>query len=274
MWWGYIFKDFAGNSSKIMKFSPMPYLRRFKLTCLPYNKGGEGNNHSVLVWNCMRMRGIGRLLASNRLAYAMLIWGFRQIFTHTFQAINSKLLLNEQSPFHKNAPCAISISVPYKLETPQAPFHQGSVCLINNNNNKKNQQDMWAHLWTSVHSIQYWYKVRQRRWDWILGQSICHVPSTWLDNKRTVLLPWQRSLNTFKHCTTHTPTNQLKVERIITGPTTSSEHFQAHHPYLHMLLQVKVKRPSTRGLCYRLTHSSSLVQILIPSLIWHFCCYI
>jgi hypothetical protein len=59
---------------------------------------------------------------------------------------------------------------------------------------------MWAHLWTSVHSIQYWYwyKVRQRRRDLILGHSICHVASARLDNKRTVLLLWHPPLSAMK----------------------------------------------------------------------------
>jgi hypothetical protein len=38
MWWGYIFMDFAGKNSKIMKFRIMPYLRQFKLKsimCVP-----------------------------------------------------------------------------------------------------------------------------------------------------------------------------------------------------------------------------------------------
>jgi len=127
---------------------------------------------------------------------------------------------------------------------------------------------MWAHLWTSVHSIQYWYKVRKRRWDWILSQSICHVPSTWLDNKRRVILLWQ---TVSLHILTlhYTYTNKPVVGgQDIHWPYHIITTYQAHHPYLSNPLEVKEKETlHLRPMLQRLTHCSLQVQNLISSLI-------
>lgn len=110
--------------------------------------------------------------------------------------------------FTKKSPCYFNLFFRKSRSTEQARLHWGSVYKTATTGT---WHDKWAHLWTSVHSVQYRYKIRQRRWDRILGHSICHVASTRLGNKCRVLLLWHRPLNTFKHWTTHISTNFLHI---------------------------------------------------------------
>jgi hypothetical protein len=162
-------------------------------------------------------------------------------------------------------------------ETEQAQLHWGSV---HTTVTTGTWHDKWAHLWTSVHSIQYRYKVRQRRWDRILCHSICHVASTRLDNKCRVLLLWHRPLNTSKHWTTHIPTELLRItvsflsNWYIHWPCYIIKTFQTHTPYSCNLLQeaLFMKINFQMNQLQTLTFCSPLMKLSFLRVHFLFCC--